>query len=240
MDLPPMKGRRRLLLVAGIADGIGASIAAAFSRVGYDVLGLARSSKAAASVGNLVAEMGGKYTHLCGDLTRPADVAATLASYAGRISVVVYNAQTLLIRPFDQTDEAEFEAVWRVNCLGAMTVLRVVLPHMVAVREGAIILIGATASLRGNARFAAFASAKFALRGLAQSLAREYGPSGVHVAHVVLDGLVDEPQTEQRFGPGQSTRMDPDAIAATYLHLAGQDPSCWTHELDLRPFAECF
>jgi NAD(P)-dependent dehydrogenase (short-subunit alcohol dehydrogenase family) len=111
---------------------------------------------------------------------------------------------------------------------------------MIAAGTGAIILTGATAGRRGNARFAAFASAKFALRGLAQSLAREYGPSGIHVAHVVLDGLIDGPQTQQRFGPARSPRMDPDAVAQAYVTLVDQDPSCWTHELDLRPFAERF
>jgi NAD(P)-dependent dehydrogenase (short-subunit alcohol dehydrogenase family) len=101
-------------------------------------------------------------------------------------------------------------------------------------------LSGATASLKGTGKFVAFASAKFALRGLAQSLAREYAPKGIHVAHVVLDGLIDEPQTSERFGPEKSTRMEPDAVAREYLNLAAQHPSAWTHELDLRPFSERF
>jgi NAD(P)-dependent dehydrogenase (short-subunit alcohol dehydrogenase family) len=235
-----MTGPRQLLLVTGIAEGVGASIAAAFAQAGYDVVGLARSDKAAGAIGSRVAAAGGTYVHRCADLTRPADVAAALAPYVGRIGVVVHNAHTLLIKPFDQLIEAEFEQVWRVTCLGAMTVARLVLPPMLAAGAGVIILTGATAGVRGNAKFAAFASAKFALRGLAQSLAREYGPAGIHVAHVVLDGLIDEPQTGRRFGPGQSARLDPDAVAGTYLSLAGQDRSCWTHELDLRPFSERF
>jgi len=111
---------------------------------------------------------------------------------------------------------------------------------MVARKTGTIILTGATAGRRGGAKFAAFASAKFALRGLAQSLSREFGPQGVHVAHVVLDGLIDEAQTEQRLGPSKPTRMEPDAVARAYLNLATQHPSAWTHELDLRPFSERF
>jgi NAD(P)-dependent dehydrogenase (short-subunit alcohol dehydrogenase family) len=111
---------------------------------------------------------------------------------------------------------------------------------MIARGKGAIILTGATAGIRGAAQFSAFASAKFALRGLAQSLARECGPKGVHVAHVILDGLIDEAQTDQRFGPPQSARMDPDAVASIYLELASQHPSAWTHEMDLRPFSERF
>jgi NAD(P)-dependent dehydrogenase (short-subunit alcohol dehydrogenase family) len=235
-----MNGGRQLLLVTGIAEGVGASIAATFAQAGYDVVGLARSDKVAGAIASRVAAAGGTYVHRCGDLTRPADVAAALAPDLGRISVVVHNAHVLLIKPFDQLVEAEFEQVWRVTCLGAMTVARLVLPPMMAAAAGVIILTGATAGVRGNAGFAAFASAKFALRGLAQSLAREYGPSGIHVAHVVLDGLIDEPQTERRFGPNPSVRMDADAIATTYLGIAGQDRSCWTHELDLRPFSERF
>jgi NAD(P)-dependent dehydrogenase (short-subunit alcohol dehydrogenase family) len=235
-----MAGSRPLLLVTGMAEGLGAGIARSFAGAGYDVLGLARSGKAEAAVGSAVAEAGGTYTHLCCDLTLPAEVAATLSPYLSRIGVLVHNAHRLLIAPFDQLDAGAFEGVWRVSCLGAMIVSRLVLPHMIAAGHGAIILTGATASLRGNAGFAAFASAKFALRGLAQSLAREYGPAGIHVAHVVLDGLVDEPQTNERFGPARSMRMDPDAVAQAYLNLVGQESSCWTHELDLRPCAERF
>lgn len=229
-----------LLLVTGIAEGLGASVAATFADAGYDVLGLARSNAAAVSIGDIVAKAGRKYTHLCCDLTRPIDVARALGPHLGRIKVVVHNGHTLLIKPFEQTSVAEFDHVWQVTCRGAMVVASLVLPNMIAARGGSIILTGATAGLRGNARFAAFASAKFALRGLAQSLAREYGPSGIHVSHAVLDGLVDEPQTDRRFGPVQSKRMNPDAIAKMYLDLVGQDASCWTHELDLRPFEERF
>jgi len=235
-----MSSWRPVLLIAGIAEGLGASIAATFADAGYDVLGLARSRKAEAGVAGLVEKAGGTYTHLCCDLTEAADVAAALRPHAGGIRAAIHNAQRLLIKPLEQTDLAEFEDVWRVNCLGAVTVAQNVLPHMTAAGRGTIVLTGATASRRGAAKFAAFASAKFALRGLAQSMAREYGPAGIHVAHVVIDSLVDEPQTEQRFGPATSRRMNPDAVARAYLNLIEQDSSCWTHELDLRPSSERF
>jgi NAD(P)-dependent dehydrogenase (short-subunit alcohol dehydrogenase family) len=151
--------------------------------------------------------------------------------------VLVYNAAALVVKPFAETTPAEFEHAWRVASLGAFVTSQIVLPHMVARGAGTLIFSGATASLRGGAKFAAFASAKFALRGLAQALSREFGPQGVHVAHVVLDGLIDAVQTDLRFGPG-AKRMDPDAIARDYLYLASQHPSAWTHELDLRPSAE--
>jgi len=231
---------RPLLLLTGAAAGLGASIARTFAAAGHDVLGLARSDRSAALLARVVGEDGGAYAHVTCDITRPADVADALRPHADRIGVLVHNAAALLIKPFEETTAAEFEQVWRVACFGAFVASRIVVPHMVARKGGTVILTGATAALRGGPKFAAFASAKFALRGLAQSLSREFGPHGVHVVHVVLDGLIDEAQTDQRFGPARSTRMDPDAVAGAYLTLATQHRSAWTHELDLRPPSERF
>jgi NAD(P)-dependent dehydrogenase (short-subunit alcohol dehydrogenase family) len=231
---------RPLLLVTGIAEGLGASIARAFATAGHDVLGLARSDRAAAQLERRIGEVGGRYTHLIGDVTQPAALAQALGPHLDRIRVLVHNAQALLIKPVTETSIAEFEQTWRVACLGAFAAAQAVLPAMAARKAGTVILTGATASLRGGARFAGFASAKFALRGLAQSLSREFGPQGIHVAHVVLDGLIEGAQTDRRFGAAQSARMDPDEVARAYLGLALQHPSAWTHELDLRPFSERF
>lgn len=231
---------RPVALIAGIAEGLGASLARIFASAGYDVCGLARSERAAAPVGRAVAAAGATYTHVCCDATVPSAVASALRPLADRIAVVVYNAHALLIEPFAETSPRAFERVWRVTCFGAMAVARAVLPAMAARGGGTLIFSGATAGRRGAAKFAAFASAKFALRGLAQSLAREYGPKGVHVAHVVLDGLIEEPQSTARFGPASALRMDPDAVAGSYLDLARQHRSTWTHELDLRPLGERF
>ena len=230
---------RRSLLLTGAAEGLGASIAETFARAGHDVLGLSRTNRSE-QLKRRVEQSGGIYTHLSCDITQPTEVAAALQPHAGRIDVFVHNPHVLAIKPFEQTTAIEFEQAWRVACLGAMLAAQSVLPHMTARGEGAIILTGATAGIRGAAQFSAFASAKFALRGLAQSLAREFGPKGVHVAHVILDGLIDEAQTDQRFGPPQSARMEPDFVARTYLELASQHPSAWTHEMDLRPFSERF
>jgi NAD(P)-dependent dehydrogenase (short-subunit alcohol dehydrogenase family) len=231
---------RPLLLLTGAAAGLGASIAGTFAAAGHDVLGLARSNRSAAHLARVVGDGGGAYAHLTCDITRPAEVADALRPHVDRIGVLVHNAAALLIKPFEETTAAEFEQVWRVACFGAFVASRIVVPHMVARKTGTVILTGATAALRGGPKFAAFASAKFALRGLAQSLSREFGPQGVHVAHVVLDGLIDEAQTDRRFGPAQATRMDPDAVAGAYLALATQHRSAWTHELDLRPLSERF
>ena len=231
---------RPLLLITGIAEGFGAEIATAFARAGHDVLGLSRTDRASAQICQAVERENGRYTHLACDVTSPGDVAATLAPHAARIDVLVHNAHWLLMKPFEQTAAVEFEQVWRVACLGAMLSAKCVISHMAARGKGTIIFTGATAGIRGGAKFSAFASAKFALRGLAQSLAREFGPAGVHVAHLVLDGLIDEVQTERRFGTSSSARMSPQAIAQSCLDLSAQHPSAWTHEMDLRPFSERF
>ena len=231
---------RPLLLVTGIAEGLGAEIAAAFAGAGRDVIGLSRSDRCSPTIRRSVEQHGGSYTHLACDLTQAGDVTAALAPYGARIDVLIHNAHLLLIKPFGQTTAIEFEHVWRVACLGAMLSAQAVIPHMAGRKAGTIIFTGATAGIRGAANFSAFASAKFALRGLAQSLAREFGPGGVHVAHLVLDGLIDEVQTEQRFGASPSVRMSPKAIAQACLDLTIQHPSAWTHEMDLRPFSERF
>lgn len=235
---------RRTLLLTGVAEGFGADIAETFAKAGHDVIGLSRSARSSEQLIRRVEAAGGKYRHLACDITRTTEAMAAISSHADRIDVLVHNPHLLVIKPFEATTLDEFEQTWRVACLGAVIAVQSVVPHMAARQQGTIILTGATAGLRGAANFAAFAAAKFALRGLAQSLAREYGAKGVHVAHVVLDGLIDAPQTDQRFGaqstPTQPGRMDPRAIAQAYLNLATQPTSTWTHEMDLRPFSERF
>jgi NAD(P)-dependent dehydrogenase (short-subunit alcohol dehydrogenase family) len=230
---------RPILLISGAGEGLAASIATTFAQSGYDVVGLARSDPIAQHLMRLVREAGGAYIHAACDLTRPEQVGEALRPYLGRISVLVHNAAAFVMKPFAETTAAEFEQAWRAANLGAFVTSQIVLPHMVARGTGTLIFSGATAALRGGAKFAAFASAKFAQRGLAQALAREYGPQGIHVAHVVIDGMIDAATTDRLAGPG-SQRMDPEAIARAYLYLASQHPSAWTHELDLRPSSERF
>jgi NAD(P)-dependent dehydrogenase (short-subunit alcohol dehydrogenase family) len=235
-----MTGSRPLLLVTGIAPGLGASIARAFAAGGHDVLGLSRSNVATEAVERLVRESGGTYVHRACDLTHATAVQAAIGADAPRIAAFVHNAHALAIASCTETALSVFENAWRVGCFGAMAAAQAILPDMMAQGRGTILFIGATASLRGGANFSAFASAKFAVRGLAQSLARECGPRGVHVAHVIVDGLIDAPQTTARFGPARKLRIDPDSVAQTLVALARQSPSAWTHELDLRPHSETF
>ena len=127
-----------------------------------------------------------------------------------------------------------------MTCFGAMIVAQAMLPYLLKAPGGTIVFTGATAAVKGGPRFTSLASAKFALRGLAQSLARELAPRGVHVVHVVIDGLVWSPQTRERFYTEREKCLEPDAIARTYLDLVSQHPSAWTHEIDLRPLTEKF
>jgi len=231
---------RPVALLAGIGDGLGTSLAATFAGAGYDIAGLSRSGRTTATVGPAVRAAGGSYTPLTADLGVESEVSEVLRPLASRVEVMVHTAHRLTIKPFVETPPAEFEAVWRAGFLGAVIATHAILPAMLAHGRGTIVLAGATASVRAGARFAAFASAKFALRGLAQSLAREHGPAGIHVVHLLLDGLIDEPQSDARFGIGEGGRMDPDAIASACLTLVRQPPSTWTQELDLRPSTEKF
>ena len=231
---------RPTLLLSGVAEGLGADIAGTFAKAGYDIVGIARTGRVQEDLTRRAEAGGGRYTHLSCDIAQAVGAAAAIAPHAERIDVLIHNAQLLVIKPFEQTTPDEFENAWRVACLGAVVAAQSVLPHMAARKRGAVILTGATAGMRGAANFSAFAAAKFALRGLTQSLAREFGPKGSHVAHVVIDGLIDAPQTDLRFGTAPSGRMNPGVVAQAFLDLSAQHPSAWTHEMDLRPFSERF
>ena len=233
----------KVVLLAGAAPGFGSAIAARFARAGYRVAGLARSVAFGRSLEAEIARDGGCYRHFAGDVTVPASVDAMIDAIArelGPPSVLIYNPMKLVIGPFQELSVDDFEDVWRVTCLGAMVTAQAVLPHMLARGDGTIVFSGATASIRGGPRFASLAAAKFALRGLAQSLAREFGARGVHVVHAVLDGLIWGPQTRARFDADPGKCLDAEAVADTYLHLVEQPRSVRTHEIDLRPAGEAF
>lgn len=226
------------LLVVGMAAGLGAAIAAAFVTAGYRVAGLSRRTAKPLSMDDRAGPRGEAYRHYSCDVTQADEVAAAVSEVSGDLgapTVVVYNPMQLLIRPFLEVSVEEFESVWRVTCLGAMITARSVLHAMLEAGNGTLIFSGATASTRGGAKFSSLAVCKFGLRGLSQSLAREFGPRGIHVVHTILDGLIWSPQTRTRFDPAQAQCMAPEAIAEAYLHLARQHRSAWTHELDLRP-----
>ncbi|HWP65897.1 MAG TPA: SDR family NAD(P)-dependent oxidoreductase [Candidatus Limnocylindria bacterium] len=225
-------------LVTGVGPGTGLAVARRFAAGGYAVAMVARSAETLARFAEAVP---GTYA-VPADVTDPGAVTAAVArvrSDLGAPSVLVHNAGNAVFGSVLEVQEADFERAWRVNTYALFLLARAVVPDMVAAGRGTILVTGATASRRGGAGFAAFASAKAAQRVLAESMARSLGPRGVHVAYVVVDGVIDVPATRAFFADKPDDFfLRPDAIADTFFHLAGQDRSAWSFEVDVRPFGE--
>ncbi len=234
----------RTAVIAGIGPGTGAALATRFAAEGYTVALVARTAEKLAPIAAAIRDAGGQALEVPADAGDPAAVAAAAASIrdqAGDPEVLIYNAGTFQIAGIlDITPEA-FESSWKANCYGAFLWSQQVLPAMVQAANGTCIYTGATAALRGSSRFSTLAVGKFGLRALAQSIAREFGPQGIHAAHVIIDGMIDTPRVRS-WQPDKAphTLVDPTAIAETYWQLHNQSPRAWTQEMDLRPSVERF
>ncbi len=227
----------RNALIVGAGAGLSAALARAFAKAGIKVALAARSIDDLAA---LAKETGAK-PFAC-DAVKCADVDALFAavtSAIGEPEVVVYNASYRTRGPFVELDPAEVEKTLQVAAFGGFLVAQAAAKRMLAGGRGAILFTGASASIKGYAQSAPFAMGKFALRGLAQSLARELSPLGIHVAHFVIDGGI---RSARRPDPAErpDSMLDPDAIAASYLHVLAQPRSAWSWELELRPWVEKF
>ncbi|MDF1719887.1 MAG: SDR family NAD(P)-dependent oxidoreductase [Minwuia sp.] len=232
--MPGQNSDKGLVIIAGAGQGLGRHLLARFQAGGYTAVGLVRTMPEQPSPGVTL-------NHLdLSDADRTAASLADLISRHGVPKVVVHNAAELVISPFADLSGAQMEGVWRNTVLSAFNLAQGTVTAMARAGSGVFLVSGATASIRGGARFAAFASAKFALRGMTQSLAREYQPQGVHVAHVLLDGIIDTPRSRDLHDLDPARMMKPDEIADAYWGLAHQPRSTWTHELDLRPVTEGF
>jgi len=218
-------------VVVGVGPGLGSALVSAFSQEGYTVLAAARK---AAKVGAL-RDVPRVVLVDC-DATQPAQVDALFerAAIIGPLRVAIFNAGTYQRGAVVDTDPVEFERCWRVGAFGGFLVGRAAARHMLPAGQGTILFTGATASLRGGAGFVNLASPKFALRAVAQSMARELGPKGIHVAHVVIDGQIRSSEGDA------DANLDPRNIAAAYVGLHRQHRNAWTQELDLRPWSEKF
>ena len=237
-------GETRVAAVLGIGPALGSSIAHRFAREGYAVALMARRREEVDAVGDAISRAGGRALAVPTDASQAESVAAGFARVRdelGAPDVFVYNAGAFEMAGILELSPERFEQAWRAGCFGAFLGAREVLPAMLERGRGTILFTGATASLRGGARFAGLAVGKFGLRALAQSIAREVGPRGVHVAHIVIDGQIDTPRI-RRAQPDRDakTLLAPDAIAEQYWNLHVQDPSAWTLEIDLRPAVEKF
>jgi NAD(P)-dependent dehydrogenase (short-subunit alcohol dehydrogenase family) len=227
----------RSALIVGAGVGLSASVARTFAAAGMRIALAARDP---GKLNALAGEIGAK-VYAC-DATARGDVDklfATLEAEGGAPDVVVYNASFRTRGPFVELDPAAVEQAIRVSAFAGFLVAQAAARRMLPHRHGAIFFTGASASVKGYAQSAPFAMGKFALRGLAESVARELGPQGIHVAHFVIDGGI---RSARRTVPPDKpdSLLDPDAIAQTYLHVLQQPRSAWTSEVALRPWVEAF
>ena len=227
----------RAALIVGAGSGLSASLARLFSKHGLKIGLAARSTGKLASLASETAAQ----VFEC-DASEPAEVAKLFAAVEGKLGapdVVVYNASYRTRGPLVDLDPAEVTKAIAVSAFGGFLVAQQAARRMLPKGQGAILFTGASASVKGYAQSASFAMGKFALRGLAQSLARELSPRGIHVAHFVIDGGI---RSERR--PPATDKpdalLDPDAIAMSYWHVLQQPRSAWTWELELRPWVENF
>ena len=243
-----MSAKRGVAVLVGAGDAIGAAVARRFSQGGMAVCIARRdAAKSQALVDELTKE--GHSVHAFSvDARQEADVQAFFAKVEaeiGPIEVCLYNAGSNVNKPLLETTGKLFFKAWELACYGGFLVGREAAKYMLERGHGTMLFTGATASLRGSAGFAGFAGAKAGLRMLAQSLARELGPRGIHVAHVVIDGgiateFIRENHPERYALKDQDGILAPDHVAESYWMLHMQPRDAWTHEMDLRPWMEKF
>jgi NAD(P)-dependent dehydrogenase (short-subunit alcohol dehydrogenase family) len=229
-------------IVVGVGPGLGLALVKIFARAGMAVAMAARGEQRLAALQS--EDLGdGVKAYACDSTDQDAVTALFehVSAELGEPDLVVYNAGAFRPGGILDIDAEAFERCWRVGCLGGFLVGQAAARRMVPRGAGTILFTGATAALRGSAKFANLAVPKFGLRALAQSMARELGPQGIHVAHVVIDGQIESERShhllEER---GPDSLLQPEDIAETYLHLHRQAKSAWTQELDLRPWVESF
>lgn len=244
MDIPSA-----VVVGAGAAQGIGGAVCRRFAREGYHVYAAGRSAAKLDALVSVIHAEGGRAQAIATDATQESEVLRlfdqVMAPPAGVAppEVVVFNAGNNALLDFRKLEAAQFEDFWRVGCFAGFLVGREAARRLAPLGRGSVIFTGASGSLRGRPGFAHFAAAKAGLRAVAQSMAREFGPQGLHVAHVVIDGGVDGDRLRGAFPAmverlGTQGLLHVDDIADNYWMLHRQPRSAWTHELDLRPFKE--
>jgi NAD(P)-dependent dehydrogenase (short-subunit alcohol dehydrogenase family) len=232
----------------GASRGLGAALCRRFGKEGLHVLPAGRTAASLEAVADEIVRAGGRATPVATDATSEADVVRLMdgaVKEAGSLDLVAYNAGNMRLGNIADMQASFFDETWRVTCFGAFLVGREAARRMVPQGSGSILFTGATASLRARPPFTAFASAKAGLRALAFGMARELGPQGIHVGHVVVDGVIRGdmvlermPQMLERLG--EDGMLCVDAIADAFWALHVQERTAWTLELDLRPYKESF
>lgn len=231
-----MNARQETAVVIGVGPGLGASLGRVFARDGMKV---ALGSRSPGKLESIATGIGEAATlHTC-DATDEASVRALFAALPAP-DVVVFNASGRVRGSVADMEVGEFEQAWRQACLGGFIVGREAVRAMLPRGSGSVFFTGATASVKSYALSAGFAVGKFGLRALAQSMARDFGPKGIHVAHFIIDGGILGPRHTPDPASPADHLLEPDAIAETYLHTHRQPRSCWAQEIDLRPWVESF
>ena len=239
---------KKACLVMGAGDATGGAIAKRFAREGFETV-IVRRPRHLESLENLAVEIraDGGIAHAMGADARDEDEVTALfkkiEEQIAPLEVVVFNIGGNVHFPVTETTSRVYRKVWEMGAFAGFLTGREAAKYMIPRERGTILFTGATASLRGSAGFSAFAGAKHGLRALAQSMARELGPKGIHVAHVVIDGAIDTPFIAERFPERYATKaqdgiLQPAQIAENYWNLHRQQRSAWTFELDLRPWSE--
>ena len=243
-----MNPKGKAVVVVGAGDATGGAIARRFAREGYAVVATRRSADKLRPLEDRIRAEGGVghgWAVDARDEQAVIELFAKVEREVAPIEVVVFNIGANVRFPIAEMTVRVYRKVWEMAALAGFLTGREAARVMQPRERGTILFTGATASLRGAAGFAAFAGAKHALRGLAQSMARELGPRGIHVAHIVIDGAIDTAFIAENFPQryalkSQAGILDPEAIAESYWQLHVQPRSAWTHELDLRPWMESF
>jgi NAD(P)-dependent dehydrogenase (short-subunit alcohol dehydrogenase family) len=243
-----MATQPNVALVAGVGEGLGGAVARRFARGGHPTVLVARTGDRLGRIAREIEAAGGRGIAYVADLREESAVTKLfddVEAEIGPVDVAVFNTGANFRASILDTPSDMFEKVWRLGCYAGFLVGREAARHMVPRGRGTILFTGATASLRGAAQFAAFAAAKGGVRQVAQSMARELGPKGIHVASVIIDGMIDSQRVRERF-PERVAQLPadgmlkPDDIAETYWQLHQQPRDTWTFEVDLRPWAEKF
>jgi NAD(P)-dependent dehydrogenase (short-subunit alcohol dehydrogenase family) len=233
--------RNPVAIVAGVGPGLGAALVQKLAHEGCRVGMFARSG---GFIRKLATEIGSQSLAIPTDVSDPKQVAVgfrNVREKLGPVEILIAHASGSLGGRLERTSPEQFERSWRTAAFGAFLCAREAVADMIKRGTGAILFTGATSSVRGRGGAVAFSSAKFAVRGLAQSLAIELWPKGIHVAHVIIDGVIDTRKVRKNYKPSAKTPLlQPDAIADAYWQLIQQDRSAWSLEIDLRPHKEAF
>ncbi|KAJ6036749.1 Oxidoreductase short chain dehydrogenase/reductase family [Penicillium herquei] len=240
---------KALAVIAGVGPGTGASIAKRFAQA-YSVVVLARNSDNYNSVVQEITSSGGHAVGISADVSDSSSVNAAFdqieKQFSGSpVAAAIFNAGGGFVRkPFLELTEEDFSTSLDIQAKGGFNFAKRALPLLLKAKDSSpqhpptLIFTGATASIKGSPQFASFAAGKFAVRALSQSLAREFGPQGIHVSHAIIDGIIDIPRTKGWVLEHEDAKLSPDAIAESYWHLHSQPRTTFAFELDLRPYIE--